>query len=558
MKKTKVKKQKTLKKQGCSLFLLLMLLALAPVVLATVILSTTSLRLTRTNLEGSVQTTLHVTADNLAKYCKENEITAMNASGYYEYLDSLKEEGLEMAILADGIPATTSIKNENDYRIREIPMDQDLGTEGYYDKNVVIEGNTYYGYYIPIMNNGQITAVAFAAERKNEITDALWEIEVVFMVCAVGMVILFGVICFFLSRALSGKMKETGSRVDALAEGDLSARKESDSIVREIRNLLQNTSQMQRNLAQVIGGVQEVSGELLNSVRQVAEGSDATTEQAGQISQAMEQLSSAAEEMAENVQNISDRMDEIGEAVNDISVSAGQLQKDSEEIQDNSKKAGEGMEKIMTGSNRSVESVNTITAKIHETNDYIEKIDEAVALIFSISGQTNLLSLNASIEAARAGEAGRGFAVVAEEIGQLASESAETVQEINGIIEELTDNANKCMDIMKDMNTTSKTQIDTLTVTQDTFQELKNALDVCIETVQDIAAKMQEIDQQKDYVVGHIETLNALSANNASFTEETSATSEEIDNAVKDSMEVLDTVMNHTHELLESVERFSV
>ena len=296
MKKTKVKKQKTLKKQGCSLFLLLMLLALAPVVLATVILSTTSLRLTRTNLEGSVQTTLHVTADNLAKYCKENEITAMNASGYYEYLDSLKEEGLEMAILADGIPATTSIKNENDYRIREIPMDQDLGTEGYYDKNVVIEGNTYYGYYIPIMNDGRITAVAFAAERKNEITDALWEIEVVFLVCAVGMVILFGVICFFLSRALSGKMKETGSRVDALAEGDLSARKESDSIVREIRNLLQNTSQMQRNLAQVIGGVQEVSGELLNSVRQVAEGSNATTEQAGQISQAMEQLSSAAEE----------------------------------------------------------------------------------------------------------------------------------------------------------------------------------------------------------------------------------------------------------------------
>ena len=67
-----------------------MLLALAPVVLATVILSTTSLHLTRTNLEGSVQTTLHVTADNLAKYCKENEITAMNASGYYEYLDSLQ------------------------------------------------------------------------------------------------------------------------------------------------------------------------------------------------------------------------------------------------------------------------------------------------------------------------------------------------------------------------------------------------------------------------------------------------------------------------------------
>ena len=500
MKKTKVKKQKTPKKQGCSLFLLLMLLALAPVVLATVILSTTSLHLTRTNLEGSVQTTLHVTADNLAKYCKENEITAMNASGYYEYLDSLKEEGLEMAILADGIPATTSIKNENDYRIREIPMDQDLGTEGYYDKNVVIEGNTYYGYYIPIMNNGQITAVAFAAERKNEITDALWEIEVVFMVCAVGMVILFGVICFFLSRALSAKMKETGSRVDALAEGDLSARKESDSIVREIRNLLQNTSQMQRNLAQVIGGVQE----------------------------AMEQLSSAAEEMAENVQNISDRMDEIGEAVNDISVSAGQLQKDSEEIQDNSKKAGEGMEKIMTGSNRSVESVNTITAKIHETNDYIEKIDEAVALIFSISGQTNLLSLNASIEAARAGEAGRGFAVVAEEIRKLSEQSAAGAEQIKELAQGIMEKSGETVeqaDVVKDI---IREEQDHIIATREQYQQLEQSIRHSAEEIRKIAGETGRLSQQKEDILGNIGSLSAISEENAANNQQVNANIEEI------------------------------
>lgn len=532
MKKTKVKKQKTLKKQGCSLFLLLMLLALTPVVLATVILSTTSLRLTRTNLEGSVQTTLHVTADNLAKYCKENEITAMNASGYYEYLDSLKEEDLEMAILADGIPATTSIKNENDYRIREIPMDQDLvsagGTKGYYDKNVVIEGNTYYGYYIPIMNDGRITAVAFAAERKNEITDALWEIKVVFLVCAVGMVILFGVICFFLSRALSGKMKETGSRVDALAEGDLSARKESDSIVREIRNLLRNTSQMQRNLAQVIGGVQEVSGELLNSVRQVAEGSDATTEQAGQISQAMEQLSSAAEEMAENVQNISDRMDEIGEAVNDISVSAGQLQKDSEEIQDNSKKAGEGMEKIMTGSNRSVESVNTITAKIHETNDYIEKIDEAVALIFSISGQTNLLSLNASIEAARAGEAGRGFAVVAEEIRKLSEQSAAGAEQIKNLAQGIMEKSGETVeqaDVVKDI---IREEQDHIIATREQYQQLEQSIRHSAEEIRKIAGETGRLSQQKEDILGNIDSLSAISEENAANNQQVNANIEEI------------------------------
>ena len=527
MKRTKVKKQKTPKKQGCSLFLLLMLLALAPVVLATVILSTTSLHLTRTNLEGSVQTTLHVTADNLAKYCKENEITAMNASGYYEYLDSLKEEDLEMAILADGIPATTSIKNENDYRIREIPMDQDLvsggGTEGYYDKNVVIDGNAYYGYYIPIMNNGQITAVAFAAERKNDITDALWEIEVVFLICAVGMVLLFGAICFFLSRALSSRMKETGARVDALAEGDLSAKKESHSIVREIRNLLLNTSQMQRNLAQVIGGVQEISGELLNSVRQVAEGSNATMEQAEQISQAVDQLSAAAEEMAENVQNISDRMDEIGAAVNDISASAGQLQKDSEEMQDNSRKAGEGMEKILTGSSRSVESVDTITSKIHETNDYIEKIDEAVALIFSISGQTNLLSLNASIEAARAGEAGRGFAVVAEEIRKLSEQSAAGAEQIKEL--EKSGETVEQADVVKDI---IREEQDYIIATREQYQQLEQSIRHSAEEIRKIAGETRHLSQQKEDILGNIGSLSAISEENAANNQQVNANIDEI------------------------------
>lgn len=532
MKRTKVKKQKTPKKQGCSLFLLLMLLALAPVVLATVILSTTSLHLTRTNLEGSVQTTLHVTADNLAKYCKENEITAMNASGYYEYLDSLKEEDLEMAILADGIPATTSIKNENDYRIREIPMDQDLvsggGTEGYYDKNVVIDGNAYYGYYIPIMNDGRITAVAFAAERKNDITDALWEIEVVFLICAVGMVLLFGAICFFLSRALSSRMKETGARVDALAEGDLSAKKESHSIVREIRNLLLNTSQMQRNLAQVIGGVQEISGELLNSVRQVAEGSNATMEQAEQISQAVDQLSAAAEEMAENVQNISDRMDEIGAAVNDISASAGQLQKDSEEMQDNSRKAGEGMEKIMTGSSRSVESVDTITSKIHETNDYIEKIDEAVALIFSISGQTNLLSLNASIEAARAGEAGRGFAVVAEEIRKLSEQSAAGAEQIKELAQGIMEKSGETVeqaDVVKDI---IREEQDYIIATREQYQQLEQSIRHSAEEIRKIAGETRHLSQQKEDILGNIGSLSAISEENAANNQQVNANIEEI------------------------------
>ena len=91
------------------------------------------------------------------------------------------------------------------------------------------------------------------------------------------------------------------------------------------------------------------------------------------------------------------------------------------------------------------EGISYISERIQKVNEVVGKVEEIISVIEGISGQTNLLSLNASIEAARAGEAGRGFAVVAEEIRVLSDNTSSELNRIKSIIAELIRACEECV-----------------------------------------------------------------------------------------------------------------
>ena len=508
---------------------MLILLSLIPLLLAVGIISYTSIYVTRTNLENNAKDTLYIVANNLSAHCYQNKITAINVSDYYDYLDSLKDKNIEMGILIDGAPGATSIKNENDFRIREIESEKGLVSDepgmenGYFDDYVEIDGKVYYGYYYPIEYDGESVGMAFAGQLKDNVTGAITDIVNMLITVAVVLVVVFTVITLLFSNGLIKSFSHVRERIDTLAKGDLSKQKSRKSAVKEMSNLLYETEKMQGNLSETIGKVKVVSKDLIDNVSEVTKLSESSSSRAQQITNAMQDLSDCTVYMAENVQDINTQMLEIGNCVNDISDNVERLHSSSENILLTNNEAMTNMSIIMENSQKSVQAVNDIATQIKQTNASIDGIDEAVALILSISRQTNLLSLNASIEAARAGAQGRGFAVVAEEIRVLSEQSAKGAEMIKNLASIITEKSQKSVRQAEEVRSLIMYEQDNVAKTQKKYEELSRDIKQSVADIKAIAEKTEYLTDYKEKVIENVQGLSAISEENTASNEEVTA-----------------------------------
>ena len=549
-------------KKKISLLGMLIILSVIPLILAVSIISVISLNITKSNLEKESKNKLYIVSNSLASYCRENEINAINASNYYEYLDSLKEQGIEMAIIIEGAPCATSIKNENDYRIREIELKKDIHTdgaeaeEGYFDNSVVIENKTYYAYYMPIKANGEIIGMAFSGELQSNINGAINNIVISFLTAAFLLMVIFSGITLLFSRGLLKSFKAVSVNVNALSRGNLEKQEEQESFVKEMCALLKETDSLQRNLSETIGKVKDVSQDLTENVSEVTKMSESSAGRAMQISTAMEELSRATVGMAENVQDINEQMLEIGNCVNDISERIECLSQSAENILQTNNTAKVSMDLIMNNSEESVDAVADIEKQINETNNSIAQVDQAVELILSISQQTNLLSLNASIEAARAGAFGKGFAVVAEEIRRLSEQSAEGAEMIKNLAGTITEKSGRSVQLAQKVHALISLEQKNIAETQKKYEELSDEINRSVSDIRLIADKTEHLSLYKENVIDNVQNLSAISEENTASNEEVNANVSEIMSKVQTINENCEKMNEMAHELERSVSYF--
>jgi methyl-accepting chemotaxis protein len=151
---------------------------------------------------------------------------------------------------------------------------------------------------------------------------------------------------------------------------------------------------------------------------------------ADRVASGSAELAATSQEMARAVHDIAAVSEDLKGSGEEVSTAMGILNGNVEAMGERTRETGALSEAAVQDTARGAEAGQGASQGMTEIRQATGQVVKAVQVIQDIARQTNLLSLNAAIEAAKAGSAGKGFAVVAEEVRKLAERSRSSALEI--------------------------------------------------------------------------------------------------------------------------------
>lgn len=316
------------------------------------------------------------------------------------------------------------------------------------------------------------------AQKKSQST-----FEFIRTLCLGGMVfglVLAAALGVMLTRSIVKPLDEAVSVLTAVSNGDLTQQisaKAND----ETGRLMHALSDMNDNLAKIVGQVRAGTDTIATASRQIAAGNLDLSARTEQQAAALEETAASMEQLTSTVKQNADN----ARQANELAASASEI----------ASKGGELMTQVVA----TMSGINSSSVRIA---DIINVID-------GIAFQTNILALNAAVEAARAGEQGRGFAVVAGEVRSLAHRSADAAKEIKLLITDSVQKASSGSELVGKAGSTMTEIVDSVKRVTNIMSDITAASEEQTAGIEQVSRTIIQMDQATQQNAALVEEASA-------------------------------------------------
>lgn len=349
-----------------------------------------------------------------------------------------------------------------------------------------------------------------------------------------------------LAHSISDPIRACVSRLEKLAEGDLTSpvpafkfKDETkhlttglDTTIRELSNIVHNVSyhlgkMADKDFTEDITG--DYKGDFIDietSMKSIHNSLNSTLQQ---ISQLVKTVSDSAGNVADGAQALSQGASQQTTSIKELADTINNISHNVKDNAHNAQTANDNAIKARTDMEESNLKMQELISAIREINTSSDKISMVIKTIEDIAFQTNILALNASIEASRAGEAGKGFAVVAGEVRELASKSTDASHNTAHLIEEsrnsvqkgieladetaqaliqTVDEVNDVVEMLGQISAASQQQSESILLVSDGVEQISSVVHNNYETSEDSAATAKDLSEQSHRMNNMVNEFN--------------------------------------------------